>query len=342
MTNHTDVTFYTISDERFFPGTVALLNSLRLTGNGAPLVVLDVGLSDTQRARLEQHATVVSLPAESPKQPTLFKAFPSFFDPRGVVVIIDSDMMVVRSLQDVIGRAAGGRICVFPDPNAGRWFSSWETSFELKAPLRRQTYVNAGFVAFSMEHWPDLLARFWELCGQTGWPLRSPTGEAFSRFDMEDQPLWAGDQDALNALLMSEIPPDALGLLPTTQEVYPDKLMRHEGRRPRVACMQSGWGATGDPPLRDDAQSVGRGGLATSPSGRLRTALRSGYVWQRCPIAHGAARAAAVSAAENERTDRSGRARPHTRSNRQYQASDAEDPHECAVASVGAPESNET
>jgi hypothetical protein len=37
------VTFYTVSNEPYFLGTVALLNSLRKTGNDGSFVVLDAG-----------------------------------------------------------------------------------------------------------------------------------------------------------------------------------------------------------------------------------------------------------------------------------------------------------
>ena len=48
-----DTTFFTVADERFFPGAVCLLNSLRLSGNDAELVILDAGLTDAQRRRLD-------------------------------------------------------------------------------------------------------------------------------------------------------------------------------------------------------------------------------------------------------------------------------------------------
>ena len=66
-------TFYTISSAGYFPGTVALLNSLRLTGNAGELVVLDRGLLPDQRARLEPQARVVDLPVGAEGHPTLTK-----------------------------------------------------------------------------------------------------------------------------------------------------------------------------------------------------------------------------------------------------------------------------
>jgi hypothetical protein len=44
-----EVTHYTVSDHRYFLGTVALLNSLSLTGTVGELVVLDAGLRPKQR-----------------------------------------------------------------------------------------------------------------------------------------------------------------------------------------------------------------------------------------------------------------------------------------------------
>lgn len=214
-------TFFTICNEPFFPGLVALLNSLRIIGHNDPLVVLDLGMSHSQRARLEPHAIVVDVPMTAMAHATTFKAFPSFLDPRGVVVIIDSDMIVTRSLADPIDLASKGKICVFPDHHsqAERRFEEWESAFELKGPLRQQPYVNSGFIALSTECWPDFLQRFWEVC-QLVPPDARMIGES------QNNPFWGADQDALNALLMSEVAPDAIELLPAAHEVYPDRLTR--------------------------------------------------------------------------------------------------------------------
>jgi hypothetical protein len=72
-----DVTFHTVSDNAFFPETVALLNSLRLTGNNGPLVVLDHGLTQAQRERLAPLGTIVALPTEEAGHPVLFRIRPS-------------------------------------------------------------------------------------------------------------------------------------------------------------------------------------------------------------------------------------------------------------------------
>ena len=218
MPDHLDVTFFTISDSLYFIGTVALLNSLRLTLHRGTFVVLDAGLSPAQRARLEAHATVVDLPVELTANPTVLKAYASLFDQHGVSVIIDSDMIVARSLGDVIERARAGKISVVADPLPDRWFEEWSMGFGLRKPLRRQKYVNAGLVALSTEHWPDFLQRWWELCE------RIPTKAAMMR-GSANNPFWAADQDALNALLMSEMPRSAVEVLPPEYEVHPGQMM---------------------------------------------------------------------------------------------------------------------
>jgi len=217
----TEATFYTIADAGFFPGLVALLNSLRLTGNVGELVVLDRGLMPAQRALVGDHVTLVELPAALAGRPMLLKAYPHALGASGTIVLIDSDMIVTRPLDDIVACAQKGRICVFPDHRShrGRWFAEWHDELELRAPLRRGTYLNAGFLALSTEHWPELLGRWWELCD------RVPREQHFGRFE---QPFWAGDQDVLNAILASEVPEHAVVELSADEEAYPDDLLEVE------------------------------------------------------------------------------------------------------------------
>ena len=55
--------FYCVTGRDFFPGAVALLNSLRLLGHEEPFYVCDCGLTPGQRARLDPHAVLVDAPA---------------------------------------------------------------------------------------------------------------------------------------------------------------------------------------------------------------------------------------------------------------------------------------
>jgi hypothetical protein len=214
-----EATYFTICDERYFLGTVALLNSLRLTGNEGPLVVLDTGMTASQRSRLDGAAEIVTI-EEDLKRPWILKAFPRFFDPNGVVIIIDSDMIVTRSLRYVIDHANAGRICAYPDHVSqwGRSFAEWERSLGLRAPLRRQMYLNSGFIALSTRRWPHFLERFAELLELV------PVGSVFTGATDDAEPFWAADQDAFNAFLMSEIPEEEIQILPAEDEVHPDAL----------------------------------------------------------------------------------------------------------------------
>src|SRR4051812_21249402 len=108
-------TFYTITDDRFVPGTIAMINSLRIVGHREPVVVLDCGMRDDQRRLLEPLATVIPWDRRQATNPTLFKPFAVLTAPQDVVVIIDSDVIVTASLDEPIRQAASGSICAFPD-----------------------------------------------------------------------------------------------------------------------------------------------------------------------------------------------------------------------------------
>jgi hypothetical protein len=204
------ITFFTICNATYFPGLVGLLNSLRLMGHQDRVVVADCGLAPQQRALLAPHCTLVELASLSVKNPAQFKPFPYLLRPQGTVVMIDSDMILTRNLDAVLATAAQGKICVFPDGEKDRWFCEWSEIFGLSSSLRRQTYVCSGFVVFSTLQWPRLLERWWNACTRI---LTSPTYQEGA----PEGPTAQGDQDALNALLMSEFPSDALSLLPNEE-----------------------------------------------------------------------------------------------------------------------------
>lgn len=231
-----EATFYTVSNSRYFLGTVALLNSLRLTGNQGPLVVLDAGLSSLQRDRLGRHCKIAELPVGVETNPVLFKPFPYYIEATGTVVIVDSDIIVTQSLGPILMEAERGRICAVPDPNDPRRHDEWQELFELKGRPRRQTYVNSGFLAFSVWHWPRLLERWWQAC-QRITSERLACGRVASSHPKvvvadgpprhgNTDPIEYPDQDALNALLMTEVPAEALSLAPSEVEVFTPHLMQ--------------------------------------------------------------------------------------------------------------------
>jgi hypothetical protein len=106
---------------------------------------------------------------------------------------------VTSPLDDLIDRAVAGQVAAFPDPESDRWYGEWQGIFGLtSAPRKEDTYVCAGVVVFSPARLPELIAQWWARCqliadhptvaeGAVG-----PTAQA--------------DQDALNAILMSEYP----------------------------------------------------------------------------------------------------------------------------------------
>jgi len=222
------VTYYTAADARYFIGVVMLVNSLALTSNTEELVVLDLGLTKQQRNLLTGLATSVHIPgALKPRLPYCVKPLVQVMRETDVAVWIDSDMMVTRPLAPLVDRAAAGAICMFPDPEGERWFPEWQEEFELQAPLRREQYVNAGFFALSTRRWGKLLDRYWELC------QRLEPERMIGHGGRKNDPIWAGDQDALNALLMSEVPAGAIEVQGEGDEVYchvPGDIHVHDGR----------------------------------------------------------------------------------------------------------------
>jgi hypothetical protein len=181
---------------------------------------VDGGLTDSQRTQLEQAATVVEAPNEVAGTHALaIKPSVYLLEPDGVVVLVDSDMIATRPLDDLVQRAQDGQIVVFPDhvSKHDRRFPEWEQLFELAAPPRRQLYVNAGFVALSGDRWSSLLERWYRAA------KRIPA-EQIQR-DPRD-PAWAADQDALNAILMSEVAAEDVWIGPEWESIHPDGLRR--------------------------------------------------------------------------------------------------------------------
>ncbi len=134
----------------------------------------------------------------------------------GVALWIDADILVTGPLAPIVEAAREGRVCAYPVDRADqrdRRFAEWTAQFGLTADLRQQDYVQAGFLALSLPGHRRLLDRWWQACETI------PTRAVFAG-DIES-PLWAGDQDALNALLMSEVPATEVLVLPEYEAVFP-------------------------------------------------------------------------------------------------------------------------
>lgn len=208
----TAVRFCTIADSAHYVGLVALVNSLRLHGHDDPITVLDVGLTDAERAELAPHCDVVDPPGPG-RHAWLLAPHACLARPATVVVSVDADVIVTAPLDAILARARDGKICAFPDPLRTRWFGEWEHEFALPGPPRRQPYVNTGFVAFSTRAFPELLGEWAARCDAVSVvPTTAPP------LDLGD-PLALADQDSFNALLMSVVPAERLSVQPRAEAV---------------------------------------------------------------------------------------------------------------------------
>jgi hypothetical protein len=192
--------FYCVSSRPYFPGAVAVLNSLRMVGHREPLFVLDCGLDPVQRKLLTPHTTLVAAP--SGVEPTLFKARAPLAHPAEVMVLLDADMIVTRPLSDLIEKAAEGSIVAF-ETGRDRFFAEWGPLLGL-GPIRRQRYLSSGFLCMARGVGTEVLRLVTDLQAHIDpdllwWGSGRPS-----------EPFCFGDQDVLNAVLSSRIAPDRI------------------------------------------------------------------------------------------------------------------------------------
>lgn len=201
------VAFYTVADRRFFPGLVALLNSLRLVGHDQPLIVVDAGLTRGQRELLADHVWFVQAP--SPAVPAVYLAqLGPAVCPADVMVLIDADIIVTRSLHELIDAAKANRVVGFIDcpGTAARHHPEWGPALGL-GPVRSQPYLNAGLLVF-----PDSLSSRLLPPWTAGQTAIGTASTRYGKARLED-PFYFADQDVLNAVLASQFEPDDLLLL---------------------------------------------------------------------------------------------------------------------------------
>jgi len=198
--------FYLISDSRFFIGAVAVVNSLRLVGHDEPIVLVDAGLTEWQREALLGHVALISAPPDV--SPVMMKMVGPSERPSSVGVILDSDVMVVRPLTDLIQTAASGRLVAFVNnaPNDVRFFPEWSSVLGL-APMRRQPYLAAGqlFIPATLRD-----------------RLFAPWLEGQAKVDMEHtmlrrgklgDPFYFPDMDVFNAVVSTRLEPHEIVML---------------------------------------------------------------------------------------------------------------------------------
>jgi hypothetical protein len=215
-TSRAEIAYYTVADAAFFPGLVALFNSLRLVGEDAPLFVVDCGLTTSQRDRLS--AFVSLIPRERALHPVLQKATGPLAHPAEIMVLIDSDILVTRPLTPLFNDAAQGRIVAFEDDfYKERWFLEW-SSLGLGDP-HRQRYVNFGLLIFSATTASEFLPLFVELQEKLD-PASTHFGGAAKSFQASN-PFYFADQDILNAMLCTRFDGRVTRLEPRLAPVPP-------------------------------------------------------------------------------------------------------------------------
>ncbi len=189
--------FYCVADERYFPGAVAMINSLRLHGHSEPVYLLDCGLTDSQRALVAAEATVVERRGDAPAW--LQKTAAPLRHPAEVAVLIDADMIATRPLAELIELAAEGRVVAFENDQQ-RFVSDWGELLDL-GRARPRTYVSSGLVMFGGEAGHDVLRLLDDRQDRVDVEL------TFARRNVADYPFLYPEQDVLNAILCTRANP---------------------------------------------------------------------------------------------------------------------------------------
>jgi hypothetical protein len=195
MTGPSPAAFYCVADDRYFLGAVGMINSLRVVGHAEPVFVLDCGLTAEQRRLLSPHVTLVDAPGEAP--PWLLKTIAPLRHPAEVMVLIDADIVVTRSLDELIARAAGPRVVAIEN-DMDRFVPEWGELLGL-GEVRRQPYVSSGLVLLGEPLGERVLRLMDELQDKVDFD------HTFWRANDPDYAFLYGDQDVFNAILASRI-----------------------------------------------------------------------------------------------------------------------------------------
>ena len=174
-----------------------MLNSLRVLGHREPVYILDCGLTPHQRRLLEPHATLVPAPSEAP--PWLLKTEAPLRHPAEVMVLIDADIIVTRSLVGLVEQASRGKVVAFGNSN-DRFVPEWGELLGLGRSRRRQ-YVSSSLLLLSGPLGSEVLNLMADM------PDRVDFDRTFWRADDPDYPFRYGDQDVVNAILASRVDP---------------------------------------------------------------------------------------------------------------------------------------
>ena len=190
--------FYCVTGRDFFPGAVAMLNSLRVVGHTEPLFVLDCGLEPAQRRLLAPHVTLIPAPSEA--APSLLKLVAPRTNPAAVMVLLDADLIVTRPLTELIEAASRGSLVGFEN-DTQRHFPEWGELLEL-GPVRRGPYLTTSALFFGGETGQRLMPLVEER------QMRVEPERTWIAGGAENDPLYFHDQDVFNAVAHSRLEPD--------------------------------------------------------------------------------------------------------------------------------------
>jgi hypothetical protein len=207
-----EAAFYTVSDADYFVGTVALLNSLRLAGHTDHFFVADCGLTERQRQLLAPHATLVDASLHGVAHHAKLRAVMEH--KADVMVLLDSDMLVLRRLDDLIRHSADGSIVAFADPLSDRFDPRWSELLRL-GDLHRGTYVNTGALVIPRRLVDPILDRV--TAAQEAVNVKQTR---LGRATPSD-PFYFVDQDVWNAVLASDVAANDLVVLPQRLAPHP-------------------------------------------------------------------------------------------------------------------------
>ena len=142
------ISIYTVADDRFFPGLMGLIASVRVHGHVGPIVVVDSGLTAAQLRSLASEATVIQSPGDLPSY--YFKSIGPLERPDDVMLFVDADMLCLRPLDEIVERARSGSIVAFEDIGRPVYsdviWRQWKDRLQLD-DFEPGPYVNSGFFA---------------------------------------------------------------------------------------------------------------------------------------------------------------------------------------------------
>ena len=188
--------FYCVASRPYFLGAVGLVNSLRLIGHLDPIHVMDYGLMPEQRDALAPHVELSEAPAG--REPYTLKPVLPLAHPADVMVLLDSDMIVTRSLAPLIAEAARGRVVAFEN-NVQRSLGEWGSLLDV-GPIEPRPYLNSGFVALGRDPGEEVLGLLEDR------QRRVDLERSYFGRHEDEYPLLYADQDVLNAILASRVP----------------------------------------------------------------------------------------------------------------------------------------